>query len=277
MRNAWLALLGALMTACGLSALGGSAPDDTRAKTDADGAAGDGALVGQDASTSAKPDDATVELDGACDPSTCPGRRCEGGGCATFASCKDLHDNGGALGATNGVYSVGPGGAEYMAYCEMTVAEGGWTLVGQSGSGATTGFGWKSATGTVTDTDGAYSLDAIGHGVPMTEALLVTGRRTSIDAVYQVKLPGGFPNGFENKSAAVASVTKIANAGCTSIATPTMMNFTGYTSLTGQFYFRDVNGNFGSGLVPAHWDLYYTNNCTSAGKFTYQPGMLFVR
>jgi hypothetical protein len=258
-RFSWL-LPAPLLAACGLSVVGTATLDggDT-----ADGGGQEGSPPTRDTSPP-------------CDPSACPGARCERGACSTFVHCADLRDNG-PVGVRSGVFLFGGNdGGSFPAYCELTLAGGGWTLIGQSGVGATTSFGWSSATGSVTDLNAPYSLNARLHGLPMSEALLATGTRASIAAAYLVKAPLGFPAGYEN-SAAQTTITKIQNPSCpTGGDAPIMMRNMGRTALTGQFFFRDMTGIHPSGLFPDGWKLVYPD-CTNAGMFTDTPGMLFVR
>lgn len=215
-------------------------------------------------------------VDGSCDPAACPGKRCEAGACSAYASCKQLHDSG-PLGATNGIYALGTSSSTFKAYCEMSYAEGGWTLVGQSGT-TTPGarFGWTSATGSVEDPAVAYSLDAVGRGGPMAEALVATGTRGAIEAAYVLQLPAGFPVGFENRAGPTLA-RKVANPNCASTVAPFMFGYVGYTARTTHFFFRDNSGNFETGLFPSSWDLYYDEDCPYAGELTDERGLLFVR
>ena len=183
----------------------------------------------------------------------------------------------GPAGVPSGAYPFrSAAGARFGAYCEMTLAAGGWTLVGQSGAGSTNSFGWSSATGSVTDTTNAYSLDAIGHGLTMTEALLATGTRTAIGAAYVVKVPAGFPGGFATVDAPTGGTTKVQNPTCPTTNAPAMMKKMGHTADTAQFFFRDVGGDYPVGLFPAGWDLYWSD-CGNCGGFKSVKGMLFVR
>jgi hypothetical protein len=159
----------------------------------------------------------------------------------------------------------------------MTLAGGGWTLVGQSGSGTSASFGWHGATGLVLPEGPAYSLDAIGHGVPMTEALLARGSRDAIDAAFVVQLPSGFPVGYDNRAASDV-VTRVKSGDCASGPLPTMMTNVGYTAVSDNFFFRDkTDGPYPVGLQPGGWDLYYSSSCGQSGNFKDVPGMLFVR
>jgi hypothetical protein len=93
------------------------------------------------------PESASSESGPRCDPGSCdPGADCfegsagilcrcrsqfkgDGGVCARFVSCNDLHAGEPTL--PNGIYTIRPASSpdEFVVYCDMATSGGGWTLV----------------------------------------------------------------------------------------------------------------------------------------------------
>lgn len=269
---------------CGLSVVGVTNPNDDDAGTPADGGTTgtDQAAPTSDAGPLADADAAPVDTGPPCDPTPCPGKRCNAAGCDYFADCKGLDD---ALSPPSGIYPFRTPGASstFDAYCEMTAAGGGWTLVGQSVSDATSGdFGFGSTLGDVNVENKAYSINALEKKLPIHEMLVVTGTRKAPHTAYIVKPPAGFPDSFTNSSAVVQSVTQVANPDCPNGSDvvpangPGMLQWVGFVTATDRFFFRDNKDNGGFGLQRNHWQLNYAT-CSNAALMNLQQGMLFVR
>lgn len=88
--------------------------------------------------------------------------------------CKALLEKDAMLRGRDGVYSIdpdGPGGASAIrVYCDLTLDDGGWTVVGRSSATAVTqDFGWQSNVGEATNVTEAYSLDVLGAKLTFTQ------------------------------------------------------------------------------------------------------------
>lgn len=100
--------------------------------------------------------DAGIDAGPGCDPTACPGRRCEGGECSAHPSCDALHAA--APDLPSGVYPLADEARLYDAYCEMSEDGGGWTLVLKA-DGTTDELPFDSALWTDTNLLRATSLD----------------------------------------------------------------------------------------------------------------------
>lgn len=281
-------LLGLFAGGCGLSVVGvamdgvdvanpADASMDVSIDALADAEGADGDVVGPDATVV----DATVDVDAtieSCIAASCEGKRCVDGGCEYFPDCRRLRDG---FGADSGPYVFhGPDGGAFSAHCEMALADGGWTLVGQSAAGATSNsFGWTSETGTLGDQTKPYSINAIGRGLAINEVLAVRGTRAAPIAAYLIRPPANFPTGFATAGALVGSRTRVLNPSCPGDgAEPNMLGNMGHTDRAITFWFRDFpqyDTNYG--LNPNGWRLNYPNNCQLAGDFDGEQGLLYVR
>lgn len=201
--------------------------------------------------------------DGGCDPSSCAGERCEGGACAFYATCLEMH-------ATDPARPTGMhmfyNQVSYEAWCDMDDQGGGWTLVGRTSLGQqSTTFGWASdSQSDPQNLATPYSLGAVGKNLTFTEALAGTrGTGLTFDVdVYHVALPTNFPSGYATASttSTVATIASFNNT-CINGNTPTMFTHVGFTSQNTYFFFRDINGTAGGnyGLLPGAWDTYYSD------------------
>lgn len=201
---------------------------------------------------------------------------CDGGPCR---SCRDRMIVGGAT--SSGVYRIeGASGEQLSVFCEMTLAGGGWTLVGRSVSGGVAaGFGWRSSHGSALDDQVPYSLDVRRLAVAPAEILF--GERGQGKAwgsrVYRARLPVGFPSAVE--SAAGELLDRITVSGTCGGGGGAMQRYVGFASRTDLFFFRDVPANDQLvGLRPDRWDaINPSGSCTYNGELHGTQGMVFVR
>lgn len=270
------ALLPALLAAgCGLSVVGLEALE-----INAPSEAGVDANVDvPDVGTEVRIDtgiDTGVDTGSPCIPST----QIQPDACGYYVDCASLHAA--ARDTPTGIYAFrrAEGVDPFEAYCDMTVADGGWTLVGQSVPNAPNQpFGWGSKTGNVRMTNQSYSLNALEQALPIHEVLVVRGSRTDLRTAYRITPPAGFPGDFANTSTLVAKMERIVNPDCMGAdgERPDMLTHMGLTGRTDTFFFRDNDTPATYGLLPERWELNYGNHCGHAGDMHNEQGLLFVR
>jgi hypothetical protein len=258
--RAALAVAVACAAACGLDAAGlGSKPDVI--EPGPDGAS----------DRTPPPGDAIVVEDAEADADAGPDANCDGTTC--FASCKALKEANPA--ATDGLYTL-KGSRTYEAYCDMTTASGGWTLVARSVIGSNeTSFGWDKATGSAAVDTAPYSLRAPHVGLTFREILVGTysiGKVFALSA-YKIEVPADF---ITKKNSAVAmTVTAVKTAaGCTGV--PAMLTFWGYLDEANQYLFRDNDQRGPYGLFSDGFRL-SADDCPTSGLMHSDQGMIFVR
>ena len=172
-----------------------------------------------------------------------------------------------------------PTKAKYLAYCDMTTDNGGWTLVGQSADNTNDGeFGWHTKRGDVNVTDKAYCLNALEVGIAIDEVLIAWGTRNDLRSAYRIKPPIDFPSAFENSSTTVQSLTKVTNTDCSigQGTTPFMFGHMGRHNRTDAFFFRDNDSDGNYGLKRDGWNTHY-DTCIDDGRFRDRQGLVFVR
>jgi hypothetical protein len=195
------------------------------------------------------------------------------GGTTCFASCKALKDAN--PNATDGLYTL-KGSRTYEAYCDMTTAGGGWTLVARSVIGSTeTSFGWDKATGSAAVDTAPYSLRAPHVGLTFREILVGTYSLGKVFALstYKIDVPANFPT-YKNASVAVTVTALKTAAGCT--GTPTMLSNWGFFDRPDHYFMCDATQSGDFGLLAGGFGL-LEDTCATSGLMHGDQGMIFVR
>jgi hypothetical protein len=216
------------------------------------------------------------------------------------ASCKEYRNGktGYAPSTTTGFYWVNMGAGSERVFCDMTTDGGGWTLVARSGgavgtitascnggkTGVNTPFGWTIARGTASDTTSPYSMGVFNRNLAFTEVLIGSASGTSNSwgpYVYAQSLPAAF------RAALATTEAKGPTTPAFSMAA-----YTGHTTDTTQYFFRDVPDGARAdapsfGLHADGWQTCYGHGATSdssqaypasyGGNLNYTHGMLMVR
>ena len=220
-----------------------------------------------------------------CDPASCPGHCCDdasGGACCHYSSCNELNEA--WPGLPSGVYEIDTDGggprAAFEVYCDMAADGGGWTLVGRSfgGIAPSDSFGWKSATGSVSVDDQAYSLNVDNAGIAFTEILVgsySSGKSWGNNA-YKMPVPADFLSSYSNSSYTIPGGPSTVIGDCVPSGGPTMLRRAGYTDNASRFHFRDQFGDYPVGLLSIGFDTYY-DNCDWGANLNDLQGMIFVR
>ncbi|MDB5212913.1 MAG: hypothetical protein JWO86_840 [Myxococcaceae bacterium] len=248
-------LLGATcaLVACGFDGVGAGAPDAAAAEAE-------GAVDSGPPTSDATPE-ATVD-----------------GGPAT--SCKALLARDPSRLGQSGVYPIAPAGAATATvYCDFSIDQGGWTLVGRSAPKGKMPFGWRSAAGTVTDSSTAYSLDVIGARLVFGEVMLAERDMSSLGGVaraYKLQVAPDFVSLHGNDLTLTGTITWLLG-DCSPTPSPTMLKWTGATAFTDDFFFRDIDDTGQHrGLRPDGWDLAY-GDCNQGASLDAKQGLIFVR
>jgi hypothetical protein len=211
--------------------------------------------------------------------STCPAR-----------TCTTILRAGRSVGT--GYYWIDPDGAGGQAasevWCDMSTADGGWTLVGRSrpggwapgcaGTDGGSNFGWRSAQGAVRNDSLAYAYNAAGRGLRFSELLFGdygTGKAWG-SYVYRRPVPLDFITNpaYQTGTIDLSFPPIIVNSACP-VGSGWMFRYMGFTNNTDTFYFRDVPGN-GYGLTATGWGSCY-NDCYSGGGLNGRQGQIMVR
>jgi Fibrinogen beta and gamma chains, C-terminal globular domain len=198
------------------------------------------------------------------------------------ASCKALLAADRSTAGHSAMYTIdpdGPGGnAPVAVYCEMSLDQGGWTLVGRS-AGSATPFGWTNDTGTPTDMTVPYSLDVTTLGLAFSQLLVADADGQSLEPstrAYRISVPIPFLSAYPNAAVATSGAATILG-DCNPPGGPQMLRFAGATSRTDSFFLRDIKDiTQNDGLLPTGFALTY-DDCPRGGMLNGVAGLLFVR
>ncbi len=197
------------------------------------------------------------------------------------ASCKALLERDGSRRGADGVYEIdpdGPGGAPPIrVFCDLTLDDGGWTLVGRSAPiGATPPprFGWNVATGSVDDEAKPYSLDVKSARIEFSEVLVGDQDRTH---AYKFSVDPDFLTAHVGDTVSTGILTKVLGDCAASAGVPHMLAWAGQTALTDVFFLRDIpDDGQHRGLQAKGFDLAY-DNCLQGGRLDGVQGFVLVR
>ena len=199
------------------------------------------------------------------------------GGSATASSCKELR----ASGVTeSGLYPLlDKNGVAFSARCEMTVANGGWTLIARSfDTDQDVSFGWRSAAGAADDPTRPYSMNVGAKGLAFSEILLAER-----DADYGITkaFVGSVPPGFLKLHAQTPYLlnppVQTVAGNCPPSGGVSMMSWVGYTNRTDIYFVRDHETFENFGLMPSGWNLGESTACDYNADINWKQGMIFVR
>ncbi|MEX1367230.1 MAG: fibrinogen-like YCDxxxxGGGW domain-containing protein [Nannocystaceae bacterium] len=182
----------------------------------------------------------------------------------------------------DGVYSLHRGGdpqaPTFDAYCDMSTAGGGWTLVGRSvpGDWGDLPFGWTEATGDLANQEEPYSLDAAGQQLQFTEVLV--GSRTAgvtwDGNAYALTVPPNFVYVYGKAPFATTITTVVGD--CEPTDGPSHLRYIGWTESPGIFHIANIEGYDGDGLERNGWDTDVAG-CDGGGELNALQGMIMVR
>jgi hypothetical protein len=198
------------------------------------------------------------------------------------ASCSELLARDPRLLGNSGTRDIYPGGrgveAPVHVFCEMSVDDGGWTLIGRS-SNLSHAFGWTTNTGTLTDPGPAYSIDVVALGLAFREVMISTRdpfQYIPADHAYKLTVPDNFATAYLDAAFATTNVVTLVG-GCVPEGGPRMLSYLGLTAGTDGFFFRDnPQDDFHTGLVSTAFDVLYSD-CPAGGELNGRQGLIFVR
>jgi hypothetical protein len=181
----------------------------------------------------------------------------------------------------SGVYELEPsGGQKVSTYCEMSLAGGGWTLIARSSNGTPSGsgFGWNRAQGSPSNPSAPFSLGVGKTGLAFTE-VLVAQYENEADVVqaFVAAVPKGFVPDYANLPFELSPPFSTVVGSCSPQGGVWMLAWTGFTSETDYFFFRDHEQHEGFGLFPDGWNMASGSECQYNAGLSGTQGMIFVR
>ncbi len=196
------------------------------------------------------------------------------------ASCGEVRDLGGA---TSGVYTIAHPvdvGQPLTVWCEQSVADGGWILLGRSVEDARDdAFGWTTSRGSLADDAAPYSLGPAALQLPFTQLLLAIhdGDKTPVEHIYALTVPVGFPAGFDDHSELNTTIDTLLG-DCAPPGGPEMLRWLGYTAATDRFRLRDKQDDL-SDLFGLRSDGYQLNydDCLKGAQLNGRQGLIYLR
>jgi hypothetical protein len=200
---------------------------------------------------------------------------------ATPASCADLLARDAALHGQSRRYTIDPDGPgsrpALLVFCDMTVDDGGWTLVARS-SVPSARFGWTAPSGDVSDVEQPYALDVVDAGLAFAEVMVADRKPYEFGPAthaYKFAVPPNFVAASRNAPLTTAVTTVLGD--CTVAGGPATLRYAGYTGLTDHFFFGDNPGaDTHTGLGA---DVFTTTSadCASGASLNGSQGLIFVR
>lgn len=197
-------------------------------------------------------------------------------------SCLALRDR--DPGLPSAIYEIDPDGPEGLparrVFCDMTTADGGWTLVARADDGPTGEFGWPVSYGEPDDFDRPYSFGVIGSGLEFTEILVGSRMLENTWAnVYLLTAPADFLTACAETDCLVPGGPRVVAGECLGANPdePRMLLRVGYTSRRDHFYLRDIAGYGRFGLFPWGFDAAEYEDCELGGYLHERRGLIMVR
>lgn len=193
-------------------------------------------------------------------------------------SCREILKQHPERRGLDGPYPLVTDAGSVVAFCEMSIEGGGWTLVGRSAVGASsTDFGWNKKTGDFTKLEYPYSLGVVGLGIAFGEILVAERSEAGgVGAVaFRFEAKAGFLAAV-NTSIEIRPVVYVRGA-CNPDGGPSMMRYAGATSLNNTFFLRDIQGtDIRNGLRADGWNL-TQGDCARNATLDGKQGVVLVR
>jgi hypothetical protein len=199
----------------------------------------------------------------------------------TARSCKELLAARPLLRGTQGPHTVQFDDGATQVWCDMTVDQGGWTLVGRSVANVsiTDDFGWSNDHGSPARDGEPFSLDPKKHGLAFTEVLFTTYTtgKTLGPHAFKHTVPADFMDRAKTTGILPNPGMVAVVGGCAGGETPSMLAWLGRTGEVDRFWFQDKNADEAFGLFSDGWGNNGPGACDYSGPLHGLQGMIFVR